>query len=206
MHGEVRSGVFLSSCVGVVVEGRRGDNIFEKMFFSFVFHSTSPEYCDEDPEDFQECIYIVIPGILASVILGKGSGIETSDLLSCSETSNHRKRKNRDHKRVNFIQRNIELAKDAGSHVLLIDDEKLRLEQLLGDVQDGCSDDDDGMANVSVWLVPGEGYTPEPKDLDKLAEIEAELQMFHGGKDPVVTIDHEPETMVREAKQVNYVL
>ncbi|CAJ0959506.1 unnamed protein product [Ranitomeya imitator] len=93
------------------------------------------------------------------------------------------------------------LAKDAGSHVLLIDDEKLRLEQLLGDVQDGCSDDDDGMANVSVWLVPGEGYTPEPKDLDKLAEIEAELQMFHGGKDPVVTIDHEPETMVREAKQ-----
>ncbi|XP_069585084.1 fibrous sheath-interacting protein 1 isoform X2 [Ranitomeya imitator] len=161
------------------------DNIFEKMFSPLFSTQPPPEYCDEDPEDFQ----------------GKGSGIETSDLLSCSETSNHRKRKNRDHKRVNFIQRNIELAKDAGSHVLLIDDEKLRLEQLLGDVQDGCSDDDDGMANVSVWLVPGEGYTPEPKDLDKLAEIEAELQMFHGGKDPVVTIDHEPETMVREAKQ-----
>ncbi|XP_077116734.1 fibrous sheath-interacting protein 1 isoform X1 [Ranitomeya variabilis] len=160
------------------------DIIFEKMFSPLFSTQPPPEYCDEDPEDFQ----------------GKGSGIETSDLLSCSERSNHRKRKNRDHKRVNFVQRNIELAKDAGSHVLLMDDEKLRLEQLLGDVQDGCSDDD-GMANVSLWLVPGEGYTPEPKDLDKLAEIEAELQMYHSDKDPVVTIDHESGTMVRESKQ-----
>ncbi|XP_073422908.1 fibrous sheath-interacting protein 1 isoform X2 [Dendrobates tinctorius] len=160
------------------------DTIFEKMLSPLFSTQPPPEYCDEDLEDSQ----------------GKGSGIETSDLLSCSERSNHRKRKNRDHKRVNFVQRNIELAKDAGSHVLLMDDEKLRLEQLLGDVQDGCSDDD-SMANISLWLVPGEGYTPEPKDLDKLAEIEAELQRYHGGKDPVMTVDHEPEMMVRESKQ-----
>ncbi|XP_073495303.1 fibrous sheath-interacting protein 1 isoform X2 [Phyllobates terribilis] len=166
--------------------------IFEKMFSPLFSTQPPPEDCNEDLEDSQ--------GILASVILANDSGIETSDLLSCSERSDHRKRKNRDHKKVNFVQRNIELAKDAGSHVLLMDDEKLRLEQLLGDMQDGCSDDYD-MANVSLWLVPSEGYTPEPQDLDKLAEIEAELQMYHSGKDPVVTSDHEPETVVRESKQ-----
>ncbi|KAM4013796.1 fibrous sheath-interacting protein 1 [Anomaloglossus baeobatrachus] len=159
--------------------------IFEKMFSPLFSTQLPPEDYGEALEDSQ----------------GNGSGIETGDLLSCSERSNHRKtqRKNRDHKRVNFIQRNIELAKDAGSHVLLMDDEKLRLEQLLGDVQDGGSDDD-GMANVSLWLVPGEGYTPEPEDIEKLAVIEAELQMYHGEQDPAVTSD-ELETVVREYKQ-----
>lgn len=94
----------------------------------------------------------------------------------------------------------LKLVKDAGSHVLLMDDEKLRLEQLLGDVQDGCSDDDI-MANVSLWLVPGEGYTPESGDLDKLAKIEAELLRFSSTEDPAVTNDHEPETLFRESKQ-----
>ncbi|XP_075703920.1 fibrous sheath-interacting protein 1-like [Rhinoderma darwinii] len=161
-------------------------SVFEKMFPPLFSTQLPPEDCDEDPEDFQ----------------GNISGIETSDSVSSSERSYHRKiqKKNKDHNRVNFIQRNIELVKDAGSHVLLMDDEKLRLEQLLGDVQDGCSDDDI-MANVSLWLVPGEGFTPEPGDLDMLAQIEAELQIFSSTKDPVVTYGDEPEIVIRESKQ-----
>ncbi|XP_077116737.1 fibrous sheath-interacting protein 1 isoform X4 [Ranitomeya variabilis] len=144
------------------------DIIFEKMFSPLFSTQPPPEYCDEDPEDFQ----------------GKGSGIETSDLLSCSERSNHRKRKNRDHKRVNFVQRNIELAKDAGSHVLLMDDEKLRLEQLLGDVQDGCSDDDGMEVSVlnfgNLESAPGEKvlrYTKELREQKtRLKEIDQQLE------------------------------
>ncbi|KAG8538628.1 hypothetical protein GDO81_022315 [Engystomops pustulosus] len=82
-----------------------------------------------------------------------------------------------------------------------MDDEKVRLEQLLGDVQDGCSDDDI-MANVSLWLVPGEGYTPEPDDLEKLAMIEAELQMISSTEDPAVANEHHRE--VQESLQVKY--
>ncbi|XP_066464799.1 fibrous sheath-interacting protein 1 isoform X2 [Eleutherodactylus coqui] len=160
--------------------------VFEKMFPPLFSTQLPPEDCDEDLE-FSE---------------GPVSGIETGDLLSSSERSHHRKlqRKSKDHKRVNFIHRNIELVKDAGSHVLLMDDEKLRLEQLLGDIQEGCSDDDI-MAGVSLWLVPGEGYTPEPDDLDKLAKIEAELKRFASITDLVGTNDHEAGIVFRESKQ-----
>ncbi|XP_071971338.1 fibrous sheath-interacting protein 1 isoform X2 [Engystomops pustulosus] len=156
--------------------------VFEKMFPPLFSTQLPPEDSDEDLEDSQ----------------GNISAIESGDLLSGSERSLHRKRKNKDHKRVDFIQRNIELVKDAGSHVLLMDDEKVRLEQLLGDVQDGCSDDDI-MANVSLWLVPGEGYTPEPDDLEKLAMIEAELQMISSTEDPAVANEHHRE--VQESLQ-----
>ncbi|XP_040267276.1 fibrous sheath-interacting protein 1 isoform X2 [Bufo bufo] len=158
--------------------------VFEKIFPPLFSTQVPPADCDEDLEDCR----------------GNVSGIESGDLLSISERSRHRKHKNKDHKRTDFIQRNIELVKDAGSHVLLMDDEKLRLEQLLGDVQDGCSDDDI-MASVSLWLVPGEGYTPETGDLDRLAKIEAELQRFSSPEDPIVTYDHELEILFPEPKE-----
>ncbi|KAM3918776.1 fibrous sheath-interacting protein 1 [Leptodactylus fuscus] len=165
------------------LEDPEGDSIvFEKIFPPLFSTQLPPEDDEEDLEDSP----------------GNVSGIDTAD-LSNSEKSHHRK-KNKDHRRVNFIQRNIELVKDAGSHVLLMDDEKLRLEQLLGDVQDSCSDDDI-MASVSLWLVPGEGYTPQPGDLDKLAKIEAELQMLSCTPDPDVTNDDEPEMVLQESKQ-----
>ncbi|XP_069806572.1 fibrous sheath-interacting protein 1 isoform X2 [Dendropsophus ebraccatus] len=162
--------------------------VFEKMFPPLFSTQLPLEDCVEDLEDLQ----------------GNVSGAEAGDLLSSSSSkrSDHRKtqRKNRDRKGVNFIHRNIELVKEAGAHVLLMDDEKLRLEQLLGDVQDGCGDDDI-MASACLWLVPGEGYTPESGDLDRLAQIEAQLQMFSRTEDPAVLSDHEPEIVLRESLQ-----
>ncbi|KAM4690415.1 fibrous sheath-interacting protein 1 [Rhinophrynus dorsalis] len=110
-------------------------------------------------------------------IQGNISGGETSTLTSHKENYMKSQRKG-----VDFIQRNIELAKDAGSHVLLMDDEKLRLEQLLGDIQDGCSDEDITVG-MSGWLVPGEGYTPEPGEYDQLKKIEAKLQLVQCTED-----------------------
>ncbi|XP_056402975.1 fibrous sheath-interacting protein 1 isoform X3 [Hyla sarda] len=169
-------------------------DVFEKMFPPLFSTQLPPEDCIEDLEDSQ-----AIPVISASAIVGNVSGVESCDLLSSSKRSDHKKMqgKSTDYKRVNFIHRNIELVKDAGSHILLMDDEKLRLEQLLGDVQDGGSDDDI-MAGVPLWLVPAEGYTAEPDDLDRLAQIEAQLQMFSSIEDSVVADD---DHSVRESLQ-----
>uniref|UniRef100_A0A6I8Q0Y9 Fibrous sheath-interacting protein 1 n=1 Tax=Xenopus tropicalis TaxID=8364 RepID=A0A6I8Q0Y9_XENTR len=95
-------------------------------------------------------------------------------------------------KGVDFIQRNIELAKDAGSYILLMDDEKLRLEQLLEDIQEDCSDEDI-TGDMSSWIVPGEGYTPEPDEYDQLAEIEARLQRVRGNEESLETSLSDPK-------------
>ncbi|XP_053553662.1 fibrous sheath-interacting protein 1 [Bombina bombina] len=101
---------------------------------------------------------------------------ETSDIFNENERSSHKTKETKSKKNgVDFVQKNIMLAKDAGSHVLLMDDEKLRLEQLLGDIYDGS--DEDSTVDVSGWLVPGEGYTPETGEYDQLAKIDTELQI-----------------------------
>ncbi|XP_075049309.1 fibrous sheath-interacting protein 1 isoform X2 [Mixophyes fleayi] len=160
--------------------------VFEKTFPVFSTQPPPEDY-DADPEALQDNV----------------SGIENSDLLNNSEILRQgtKQKKNKSNKKgVNFIQRNIELAKDAGSHVLLMDDEKLRLEQLLGDIQDDCSDDD-ATADFSLCLVPGEGYTPEPGKLKELAKIEAELQMFSSTKVSILTNHYDPGILAKESKQ-----
>ncbi|XP_075440268.1 fibrous sheath-interacting protein 1 isoform X3 [Ascaphus truei] len=120
---------------------------------------------------------------------GNISGTETRELLNQTERSNVRttQRKSRSQrKEVDFIQRNIELAKDAGSYIVLMDDEKVRLEQLLGDIQDGSSDED-MTGDVSGWVVPGDGYTPEPGEHDQLAKIDADLQAVLCAKESFVS-------------------
>lgn len=81
-----------------------------------------------------------------------------------------------------FIKRNIELARDAGHPVVLMDDEKQRIEDLLKEVEhDGVHPE--ALVEVSRWIVPGEGYTPEPEEHKLLAKIDAELQAVLSAKD-----------------------
>ncbi|OCT68843.1 fibrous sheath-interacting protein 1 [Xenopus laevis] len=112
---------------------------------------------------------------------GNMTGADSSDRSDCK--TRHSKGQK---KEVDFIQRNIELAKDAGAYILLMDDEKLRLEQLLEDIQEGCSDEDI-TGDVSGWIVPGEGYTPEPDEYDQLAEIDSRLQMVRCSEESLET-------------------
>ncbi|KAM4663560.1 fibrous sheath-interacting protein 1 [Discoglossus pictus] len=139
--------------------------------FSPLFPTQLP--MEENEPDVQEAIQ------------GKHSDTVMRDILNESERSSNRannaKGKNQK-KGLDFIHRNIMLAKDAGSHVLLMDDEKLRLEQLLGDIQDDSSDEE-ASEDASRWIVPGDGYTPEPGEYDQLAKIEAELLIVQSTKD-----------------------
>ncbi|XP_069494498.1 fibrous sheath-interacting protein 1 [Ambystoma mexicanum] len=82
-----------------------------------------------------------------------------------------------------FIKRNIELAKEAGSAVILMDDEKQRIEDLLKDDDDGRSADTETAVAVFRRMEPGEGYTPEPEEHAMLTRIDAELQAVLSDKD-----------------------
>ncbi|XP_060227495.1 fibrous sheath-interacting protein 1 isoform X1 [Meriones unguiculatus] len=77
-----------------------------------------------------------------------------------------------------FIKRNIELAKNSRSPVVMIDREKKRLDELLR----GLDDTDSGLSSSEGdqcgWLVPGEGYTLADTESQQLAEIDTKLQEF----------------------------
>uniref|UniRef100_A0A3B1J6C1 Fibrous sheath-interacting protein 1 n=1 Tax=Astyanax mexicanus TaxID=7994 RepID=A0A3B1J6C1_ASTMX len=84
--------------------------------------------------------------------------------------------------RQDFIQTNIELAGDA---VRMTQREKERLQELLKDIEEEEEAYDDPLANpeadFSLWTVPttsGEGYTPQPAELDQLLHIDARLQLL----------------------------
>ncbi|NXU08682.1 FSIP1 protein, partial [Pardalotus punctatus] len=85
----------------------------------------------------------------------------------------HSKNKNGQH----FIKKNIELAKDSGNQFVMLEGERKRLIDLLKDTEDG-TELQDLEENVSGWLAPGEGYTPEPMEFHLLSEIENKLQVL----------------------------
>ncbi|XP_006883091.1 PREDICTED: fibrous sheath-interacting protein 1 [Elephantulus edwardii] len=91
--------------------------------------------------------------------------------LSSSENTGLRGKHNQD-----FIKRNIELAKDSGNTVAMIDKEKKRLAELLKDLDDEDSGISSSEADQSSWLVPGEGCLLAVEERRQLAEIETKLQ------------------------------
>ncbi|XP_038641642.1 fibrous sheath-interacting protein 1 isoform X3 [Scyliorhinus canicula] len=87
-----------------------------------------------------------------------------------------------------FVKKNIELAKEAKNPVLLTDDEKKRLAELLTNVDAETSNNEDTSVPWALSVVDREGYTPEPMDQQQLAEIDAKLQVFIlDGDFPMIT-------------------
>ncbi|KAM7164534.1 fibrous sheath-interacting protein 1 isoform 1-T1 [Macrochelys suwanniensis] len=76
-----------------------------------------------------------------------------------------------------FIKKNIELAMDSGSQLVMLAEEKKRLVELLKDIEDNGTELQGIEEDVSGWLIPGEGYTPEPMEYHHLNEIDAKLQV-----------------------------
>ncbi|XP_051477211.1 fibrous sheath-interacting protein 1 [Apus apus] len=98
--------------------------------------------------------------------------LETDEFLNQAEKMHSKGKNNQD-----FIKKNIELAKNSGNHIAMVEREKKRLIELLKDIEDGV--DLEGLEeDVSGWLVPGEGYTPEPMELNHLKEIDMKLQVL----------------------------
>nr|XP_022328864.1 fibrous sheath-interacting protein 1-like [Crassostrea virginica] len=87
--------------------------------------------------------------------------------------------KKRKHRRKNFIKRNKELAKDAGSEVAMTDEEKIRVEGLLKDLDElpELLEDEDGAESCyQIAVRPGEGFCPDPDEMRVLDGIDSRLK------------------------------
>ncbi|XP_064316196.1 fibrous sheath-interacting protein 1 isoform X1 [Phalacrocorax carbo] len=96
----------------------------------------------------------------------------TNEFLNQAEKMHSKTKNNQD-----FIKKNIELAKDSGNQIVLLEGERKRLAELLKDAEDGT--ELQGLEeDVFGWLAPGEGYTPEPMEFHHLNEIDIKLQVL----------------------------
>ncbi|XP_040457738.1 fibrous sheath-interacting protein 1 isoform X1 [Falco naumanni] len=99
------------------------------------------------------------------------SELERNEFLNQAENMHSKNKGNRD-----FIKKNVELAKDPGNQVVMLERERKRLVELLKDTEDGI--EFQGLEeDLSGWLAPGEGYTPELMDFH-LNEIDIKLQVL----------------------------
>ncbi|XP_077620477.1 fibrous sheath-interacting protein 1 isoform X2 [Crocuta crocuta] len=136
----------------------------EDTFFS-VFHTQVP------PEEYENRKQNVNQDFTYDV-----EGNESLIKAQKKPFSNAEKIKLRGIHSQDFIKRNIELAKDSGKPVLMIDREKRRLTELLKDLDDRDSGLSSPEGDQSDWLVPGEGYTLAITQHQQLAEIDTKLQ------------------------------
>ncbi|XP_068018980.1 fibrous sheath-interacting protein 1 [Melanerpes formicivorus] len=100
-----------------------------------------------------------------------------------------------------FIMKNIELAKDSGNQVVLLEDERKRLTELLRDTEEGT--ELQGLEeNGCGWLASGEGYTPDPMEFHQLKEIERKLQaLLSAGAPPGLLPSHHYQGTLAHAKR-----
>ncbi|XP_045380338.1 fibrous sheath-interacting protein 1 isoform X1 [Camelus bactrianus] len=136
----------------------------EDTFFP-VFHTQVP------PEEYENRIQNVSQDFTYDV--------ERNESLIKAEkkpVSNTEKTELRGKHSQDFIKRNIELAKNSGKPVVMIDREKKRLVELLKDLDDRDSGLSSSEGDQSGWLVPGEGYTLAVTQHQQLAEIDMKLK------------------------------
>ncbi|KAK5857277.1 hypothetical protein PBY51_010532 [Eleginops maclovinus] len=85
-------------------------------------------------------------------------------------------------KQKDFVKRNIELVSSEGDRVLLTQAEKERLAELLGEEQEDEEDSARGAdSEGDMWAVSvltGQGYTPEPSDLEQLIDIDFKMRLL----------------------------
>ncbi|KAK9960304.1 hypothetical protein ABG768_010377 [Culter alburnus] len=86
----------------------------------------------------------------------------------------------RSKRRQDFVKKNIELVGASGNPVLLTQQERERIEELLKDLEEEQSDSDllaEPQA-VPSSLSAGEGFSPEPSELHSLLHIDSRLQLL----------------------------
>ncbi|KAF6130124.1 fibrous sheath interacting protein 1 [Phyllostomus discolor] len=141
----------------------------EDTFFS-VFHTQVP------PEEYENHIQTVSQDFTCDVKRNEPLVQAEKRPFSNTEKTELRGQHSRD-----FIKRNIELAKNSGKPVVMMDREKKRLAELLKDLDDRDSGLSSSEGDQSGWLVPGEGYTLEATQHQQLAEIDVKLQELSAG-------------------------
>ncbi|XP_028933858.2 fibrous sheath-interacting protein 1 isoform X3 [Ornithorhynchus anatinus] len=146
--------------------------------------AAAPSRCEEDGAVFHSVFHTQLPPGDYENRGGGGAGLDPESEREAGESSDKAGEKpssrGESELRANtcqdFIKRNIELAKDAGGQLVMMDEEKKRLVELLKASEDEGGDFPATEEEGSGWTVPGEGYTPEPTVCRQLAEIDAKLR------------------------------
>ncbi|XP_030574512.1 fibrous sheath-interacting protein 1 isoform X2 [Archocentrus centrarchus] len=85
-------------------------------------------------------------------------------------------------KQKDFVKKNIELASGERGEVLLTQAEKRRLTELLREIDeeegDGARGADTKETMWAVSVLTGQGYTPEPSDLEHLIDIDSKIRLL----------------------------
>ncbi|XP_042244340.1 fibrous sheath-interacting protein 1 isoform X1 [Thunnus maccoyii] len=85
-------------------------------------------------------------------------------------------------KQRDFVKRNIELVSGEGGQVLLTQAEKERLAELLQEIDEEEEDSARGAdSEEDMWAVSvltGQGYTPQPSDLEQLIDIDSKIRLL----------------------------
>ncbi|XP_054827842.1 fibrous sheath-interacting protein 1 isoform X2 [Eublepharis macularius] len=102
---------------------------------------------------------------------------------SMKKVENIHQKTARSSKKHDFIKKNIELIKDFGNQVVMLEEEKKRLSELLNDTEDERSELQILEGETTGWLIPGEGYTPEPMEYHYLTELDAQLKVVTSDAD-----------------------
>uniref|UniRef100_A0A667YLZ3 Fibrous sheath-interacting protein 1 n=1 Tax=Myripristis murdjan TaxID=586833 RepID=A0A667YLZ3_9TELE len=82
----------------------------------------------------------------------------------------HQSRDCLDRKRQKVVSLSLGILKIKGGQMLMTQAEKERLAMLLRDVEE----EEDG----TVWMVKGQGYTPNPSELEQLTEIDSRIRLL----------------------------
>ncbi|XP_071057775.1 fibrous sheath-interacting protein 1 [Pseudochaenichthys georgianus] len=103
------------------------------------------------------------------------TGEEQFEGSHCGASKGRRKQKD-------FVKRNIELVSGEGDQVLLTQAEIERLAELLGEVEEDEEESARGAdSERDMWAVSvptGQGYIPEPSDLEQLIDIDSKMRLF----------------------------
>nr|XP_040054881.1 fibrous sheath-interacting protein 1 isoform X1 [Gasterosteus aculeatus aculeatus] len=137
----------------------------------------------EDEDDFVPLFETQVPDcdkksdgwMESSEVRGGDAGGEQLEGSLCGASPSRKKQKD-------FVKRNIELVIGEGDQVVLTRGEKEHLAELLEGVDGG---DEDGAGDADsqedVWAVSvrtGQGYTPEPSDLQQLTDIDSKIRLL----------------------------
>ncbi|XP_033634749.1 fibrous sheath-interacting protein 1-like [Asterias rubens] len=119
----------------------------------------------------------------------EGGGEHAGDAKTKRRRKGGSKGKGQDGKHAgdnDFIQRNIDLATDAGNVIAMTDDEKKRLEELLQDVE-MLVDDNEKMENTrgmnALQVSAGFGYIPDANEQQALQDIDNKLKALLPAED-----------------------
>ncbi|KAG7237287.1 hypothetical protein INR49_032620 [Caranx melampygus] len=133
---------------------------------------------EEEEEDFVSLFETQVPDSEKS----PGRSTESFETGEDQFKGSHCKASKGKKKQKDFVKRNIELVSGEGGQMLLTQAEKERLAELLREIDEEEEDSTRGAdREEDMWavsLLTGQGYTPEPSDLEQLIDIDSKMRLL----------------------------